>query len=131
MDPAPRYCKAARSVSGPRNPRVPPSFNRDGNLVVWARRAAKLEPAHEMLCAQGDKRLYPDFLQGCLVSEALYGTALRTVERTLSEEQINSMDGIKEIVDLLVRFNSTIGAHKVLAGYKSLLQIRHGQKETF
>ena len=131
MGPAHRYRKAARSASGPRDPLAPPSFNGDGNPMVWARRVAKWERAHEMLCAKGDKRGYRDFFRGYLLSEAFYGTALRTVENTLSEEQINSKNGVKKIVDLLVKFNPTTAAHEIFAAYKSLLQIRRGQKESF
>ena len=34
-------------------------------------------------------------------------------------------------MNLLVTFNPTIAAHKIFAAYKSLLQIRRGQKEIF
>ena len=57
--------------------------------MVWARRVAKWERAHEALCAQGDKRGYPDYFRGYLLSEALCGTAFRTVESTLSEKILN------------------------------------------
>ena len=131
MGPAHRYRKAMRSASGPRDPLAPPPFNGDGNPVVWARRVAKWERAHEALCKQQDKRGYPDYFRGYLLSEALYRTAFRTVESTLSEEDINSKDGVKKIVELLVKFNPTTAAHEIFAAYKSLLQIRRGQKESF
>ena len=131
MGPAHRYRKAMRSNSGPRDPLAPPPFNGDGNPMVWARRVAKWERAHEALCAQGDKRGYPDYFRGYLLSEALYGTAFRTVESTLSEDDINSKDGVKKIVERLLKFNPTTAAHEIFAAYKRLLQIRRGQKEGF
>ena len=131
MGPAHRFRKTARGATGPRDPLAPPPFNGDGNPVVWARRVAKWERAHEALCAQGDKRGYPDYFRGYLLSEALYGTAFRTVESTLSEDDINSKDGVKRIVELLVKFNPTTAAHEIFSAYKRLLEIRRGQKESF
>ena len=56
------------------------------------------------------------------MSEALYGTAFRTVEGTLSEGDINSKDGVKRIVELLVKFSPTTAAHEIFSAYKILLE---------
>ena len=100
MGPAHRCRKPERSASGPRDPLAPP-FNEDGNPMAWARRVAKWENAHEALCKRDDKRGYPAYFSGYLLSKALYGAASRTVESTLSEEVVNSKDGVSEIVNFL------------------------------
>ena len=89
MGPVHRFRKAARGAGDPRAPLAPPPFNGDGNPMVWARRVAKWERAHDALCKQGDKHGYPASFRGYLLSEALFGTAFRTVESTLSEDVIN------------------------------------------
>ena len=121
---------AVRSASGPRDPLAPPPFNEDGNPLIWARRVAKWNCAREALCKEGDKRGYPAYLRRYLLSEALYRTALRTVKSTLSEEDINSEEEVKKIVEILVKFTPTLAAHENLAAYNRHLQIPHGQKES-
>ena len=99
--------------------------------MIWARRVAKWERAHEALCAKGDKRGYPSYFRGYLLSEALYGTAFRTVESTLPEGVISSDGGVQAIVSLLAKFNPTTAAHEIFAAYKALMDIRRGSKESF
>ena len=120
-----------RSSVGPRDPLAPPPFRGEGNPMVWARPVQKWVRAHEALCKQNDKRGFPAYLRGDLLSEVLYGTAFRTVESTLSEDVINSDDGVDAIVGLLAKFNPTTAAHEIFTAYKGLMQIRRGGKESF
>lgn len=130
MGPAHRF-RNNRSAVAPRDPLAPPPFGGEGNPTVWARRVQKWVRAHEALRMQNDKRGFPAYLRGYLLSEALYGTAFRTVESTLSDEVINSENGVEAILNLLAKFNPTTAAHEIFAAYKSLMQIRRGNKETF
>ena len=131
MGPGPRIQHFARSASAPRDPLAPPSFNGDGNPMLWARRVAKWERAHDTLCDLQDKRGFPKEFRGYLLSQALYGTAYRTVESTLSDETINSKNGVKEILKLLAEFNPTTYAHEIFSAFKGLMRIRRKQNETF
>ena len=119
------------SAASARDPLHPPPFNGNGNPLQWARRVAKWERAHEALCKQKHKNGLPDYIRGYLLSEALSGTAYRTVESTISEDVINSKDGVKAILDLLVKFNPTTYAHEVFTSFKALMQIRRRPKESF
>ena len=73
---------------------------------------------------------FPKF-RGYLLSQALYGTAYRTVESTLSHETINSKNSVKEIPKLLAEFNPTTYAHEIFSAFKGLMRIRRRQNETF
>ena len=120
-----------RSAVGSRDPLAPPPFGGEGNPMVWARRVQKWVRAHEALCKQSDKRGFPATLRGYVLSEALYGTAFRTVESTLSDDVINSEEGVDAIVNLLAKFDPTTAAHEIFTAYKGLMQIRRGSKESF
>ena len=131
MGPGYRNQHYARNTGGPRDPLAPPPFNGDGNPMHWARRVAKWERAHETLVKAGDTRRYPASFRGYLLSEALYGTASRTVESTLTDEVINSDKGVQAILKLLAKFNPTTYAHEIFTAFKGLMQIRRRNKETF
>ena len=130
MGPAHRF-RSNRGAVAPRDPLAPPPFGGEGNRTAWARRVQKWVRAHEALCAQNDKRGFPAYLRGYLLSEALYGTAFRTVESTIPEDVINSNEGVDAIISLLAKFNPTTAAHEIFAAYKGLMQIRRGSKESF
>ena len=130
MSPAHRF-RSNRGAVAPRDPLAPPPFGGEGNRTAWARRVQKWVRAHEALGAQSDKRGFPAYLRGYLLSEALYGTAFRTVESTIPEDVINSNESVDAIISLLAKFNPTTAAHEIFAAYKGLMQIRRGNKESF
>ena len=123
--------RGASSTPSARDPLHPPPFNGNGNPLQWARRVAKWERAHEALCRQKHKNGLPAYIRGYLLSEALSGTAYRTVESTIPEDVINSAGGVKAILDLLVKFNPTTYAHEVFTSFKALMHIRRKPKESF
>ena len=123
--------RGASSTPSARDPLHPPPFNGNGNPLQWARRVAKWERAHEALCRQKHKNGLPAYIRGYLLSEALSGTAYRTVESTIPEDVINSAGGVKAILDLLVKFNPTTYAHEIFTSFKALMQIRRKPKESF
>ena len=128
--PSPPF-RSNRIAVAPRDPLAPPLFGSEGNPTALAQRFQKWVRAHEALCAQNDKRGFPAYLRGYLLFEALYGTAFRTVERTIPEDLINSNEGVDEITILLAKFSPTTAAHEIFPAYKGLMQICRGNKESF
>ena len=128
MGPAQDY---PSDMNNPIDPLAPPRFNGEGNPMLWARRVAKWVRAQEALCEASHKRGYPKSVQGYVLAQALYGTARRTVESTLTDDVINSESGVSEIVHLLVKFNPTTHAHEIFTSFKNLMKIRRRNKESF
>ena len=130
MGPGRRPLGTGHSAAA-RDPLQPPPFNGNGNPLQWARRVATWVKAHDVLVAQGHKDAMPKLIRGYLLSEVLYGTARRTVLNSLSQDQINSEDGVTLIVKRLVKFNPTVFAHEVFVAFKALGQVRRRHKEAF
>ena len=130
MGPA-THQRAAHNAAGARDPLHPPPFNGTGNPLQWAYRVLNWVDAHERLCKEGNKNGLPAYIRGYLLMEALRGTAYQTVVGTNPRDVINSNDGVKAILKLLVKFNPTTYAHKVFTSFKTLMQIRRRPTESF
>ena len=113
------------------DPLAPPRFGGDGNPQLWARRVTKWVRAHEALSRANHKHAYPVYIRCYVLSQALYGTARRTVESTLSDGVISSEEGVKEIVNLLAKFNPTTFAHEIFSNFKIVMQTRRNKEESF
>ena len=123
--------RAFAGAAAARDPLSPPPFNGKQDSLQWARRVARWERAHDVLCEKKHKQGLPKYIRGYLLAEVLTGTAYRTVTSTLTEEEITAENGVKAILDLLVKFNPTSHAYDVFSSFKSLMQIRRGQNESF
>ena len=65
------------------------------------------------------------------MSKTLHRPAFRTVETTLSGDDFNTKNGVKKIIELLVKLNATTAAQEISSAYKCLFQIWRGPKKSF
>ena len=129
MGPGVRFRPGTTARS--RNALHAPPYDGTSNPLEWARRVSRWERLHDSLCASNHRSGMPASARGFLLSEALSGTALRTVESSIAEDIISSEQGTKAILAKLVRFNPTTYAHDVFTAYKATLRLRRNPQEPF